>query len=79
MAGLKHRFQAVTSNRNVGDLFACKWLRARATIQVKGFGDFLRSPWRSFIRSGNTLTAWAGSWAPKMAAMHCDKGRRVRE
>ena len=27
----KHGFQAVTSNRNVSDLFAGKWLRAPAT------------------------------------------------
>jgi hypothetical protein len=24
----KHQFQAVTSNRNANELFACKWLRA---------------------------------------------------
>jgi hypothetical protein len=27
-------FQTVTSNRNASDLFACKWLRARATTEV---------------------------------------------
>ncbi len=29
---LNHGFQAVTSNRKASDLFACKWLRAPATM-----------------------------------------------
>jgi len=33
----------------LSDLFACKWLRAPATIKHEGFGENPRSPWRSFI------------------------------
>jgi hypothetical protein len=32
VADRKHGFQAVTSKQNESDLFACKWLRALATI-----------------------------------------------
>jgi hypothetical protein len=36
-------FQTVTLNRNGNDLFACKWLRAPATTNDKGFREVLRS------------------------------------
>ena len=34
----KRGFQAVTLNRNAGDLFACKWLRARDFRRSWAFG-----------------------------------------
>jgi hypothetical protein len=36
LSGLRHGLQAVTSNRNASGLFACKWLRAPATMKNEG-------------------------------------------
>jgi hypothetical protein len=36
LSSLRHGFQAVTSNRNASDPFACKWLRAPATNTSEG-------------------------------------------
>jgi hypothetical protein len=36
LSGLRHGLQVVTSNRNASGLFACKWLRAPATMKNEG-------------------------------------------
>ncbi len=38
------RAQAVTSNRNANDLFACKWLRAPATKKLEGLAITALTP-----------------------------------
>ena len=40
------RVQAVTSNLNASELFACKWLRAPATIEIDRTPTLRRTiPW----------------------------------
>jgi len=55
VADRKHGFQAVTSSQNAHDQFACRWLRAPATMPGQGVSGQRRWPLRRFCSYSASL------------------------